>query len=449
MVAVPQAIAPRPELYQIQDGKLRLTLHAGQTQVWDSDARITAMIAGTQSGKTSFGPWWLYREIYGGWGRRGRGPGDYLAVTTTFDLYKLKLLPELRQVLERTLRVARFWSGDRVLELRDPDTGQFWAERADDPMWGRIILRSAAAESGLESATALAAWLDEAGMDDFPLTAWDAIMRRLSLALGRVLITTTPYNLGWLKQQVYDPWQGGYDDYRVVQFASSVNPAFSQEAMDEARRRLPGWKYAMFYLGQFERPAGLIYDVFDARRDTCPRFPVPTSWPRYLGLDFGGVNTAGLFYAEEPGTDKLYLYREYHAGGRTAAEHTEHLLEDEPGIPLAVGGSKSEGQWRDEFTAAGLPVREPDISEVEVGIDRVYGAHKQHQIVVFDDLAGYLDEKARYHRELDAMGNVTEKIADKNTFHRMDAERYIVGWLKRTSTAPTMRQGRVKGRTRR
>ena len=34
-------------------------------------------------------------------------------------------------------------------------------------------------------------------------------MRRLAISQGRILITTTPYDLGWLKQQVFDRWQKG------------------------------------------------------------------------------------------------------------------------------------------------------------------------------------------------------------------------------------------------
>ncbi|MBU2685550.1 MAG: hypothetical protein KKF27_20105, partial [Gammaproteobacteria bacterium] len=116
------------------------------------------MLSGKQGGKTSFAPWWLWREIQHP--ERG-GSGDYIAATSTYDLFKLKMLPELRICFEQILGVGRYWSGDRIIELRDPDTGRFWAKRADDPMWGRVVLRSAQASGGLEAATAKAAWLDE------------------------------------------------------------------------------------------------------------------------------------------------------------------------------------------------------------------------------------------------------------------------------------------------
>ena len=132
-----------PTLYRVEGGKVVLTPHYGQSKVWQSLARYVFMIAGTQGGKTSFGPWWLWRET------QLRGQGDYIAATASYDLFKLKMLPEMRQVFEHTLGIGRYWSGDKVIELRDPTTGEFWADKADDEMWGRIILRSAAAEGGL------------------------------------------------------------------------------------------------------------------------------------------------------------------------------------------------------------------------------------------------------------------------------------------------------------
>lgn len=425
-----------PSLWTINDGQLTLNLHPGQARAWQSQKRVVAILAGTQGGKTSFLPWLLWREI------RQRGRGDYLAVTASYDLFKLKFLPTLREVFEHTLGWGRYWAADRIIELSDPATGQFQARRADDPMWARIILRSAESGGGLESATARAAILDEAGMDSFSLDSWLALRRRLSLSQGRIFLGTTIYNLGWLKQQVYDPWErakGRHPEIDVVQFDSAENPEFPREEYLRAERDLPAWKFLMFYRGRYTRPAGQIYDAFDERLCKVPRFAIPATWPRFLGLDFGGVHTAGMFYAAEPGTPRLYAYREYLAGGRTAKEHAQALLEGEPMVPTCVGGSGSEGQWRAEFRAGGLPVREPDITEVELGIDRVYGAHKRAEILVFDDLAGYLDQKSRYSRPVDAAGNVQPGIQNKGTFHFLDAERYIIGWLKRPARPESTR----------
>lgn len=412
-----------PKIWSFQNGTLRLSFHPGQQKAFFSKARFVAAIAGTQSGKTSFGPWWLWKEI------REQGPGDYFVVTPTFPLLELKALPEFRSVFEYLLKLGTYVSSP-VRKFTFSPEGEVKVFGARREQRTNVYFGYAADPESLESATAKAAWLDEAGQKRFKLGSWEAIQRRLSLSQGRALITTTPYDLGWLKQQIHDRAKKGDTDYEVVRFDSTENPAFPPAEFERARRDLPAWKFNMFYRGMFERPAGLIYDSFDEATCKVPRFKIPDDWKRYLGLDFGGVNTAALFYAEEPKTKRLFLYREYKAGGRTAKEHVAALLKNEPMIPFCVGGSKSEDQWRKEFQAGGLLIQGPRITEVEVGIDRVYGAHKRNEIVVFEDLHGYLEEKQTYCREVDEKGEPTEKIEDKSTFHFMDAERYIIGFLK-------------------
>lgn len=415
-------------LWTRHNDQLLLNQHPGQLRAWDAKKRIVAILAGTQGGKTSFLPWLLWREV------QRCGPGDYIAATASYDLFKLKFLPALREVFEHLFQWGRYWSGDRLIELADPATGKFLAKRADDPMWGRIILRSAESGGGLESATAKAALLDEAGQESFTLETWEAVQRRTALYQGRIFLGTTIYNMGWLKQQVYDPWEKAkrqHPEIDVIQFDSTENPSFPREEYDKARANMPMWKFDMFYRGRYSRPAGLIYDAFNEDRCVCPPFAIPATWQRFMGLDFGGVNTAALIYAEEPTTKKLYLYREYWAGGLTAKEHAKALLAIEPMVPFCVGGSKSEDQWRKEFRAGGLPVNGPDIKEVEVGIDRVYGAHKRDEIVVFNTCTGYLNQKRSYAREVDSAGEPTEKIDSKSTYHFMDAERYVIGRIRR------------------
>ncbi len=415
------------EFLSIEKGHLRLHLHPGQRRAWHSSRRFVVVLAGTQGGKTAFGPHWLFREI------QRRGAGDYMVVTPTFPLLEMKALPEFRRLFEDILKLGHY-IGSPVRKFVFSPEGARRAYGNTDLT--NIFFGYAADPDSLESATAKAAWLDEAGQKKFKLASWEAIQRRLSIHQGRVLITTTPYNLGWLKQKLWDEWRKGDKDIEVVRFESRDNPAFPEEEFERARRTLPRWKFDMFYRGVFTRPAGLIYDNF-SEAHKCPRFAVPRDWKRYIGLDFGGVNTAAMFYAEEPGTGRLYAYREYKAGGRTAAQHAAKILEGEPFPALVVGGSKSEGQWRQEFRAAGLPVRGPDQSEVEVGIDRVYGAHANDSIIVFDDLYGYLDEKMSYSRALDVNGDPTEQIEDKHSYHFMDAERYIISYLNRVDSGWT------------
>lgn len=422
-------------LYHQTDGKVTLNLHHGQAQAWSSKRRFVFVIAGTQGGKTSFGPWWLWRETM------LRGPGDYLAVAPSYDLFKLKMLPEMRNVFEHILGVGRYWAGDGVIELCDPVTKEFTAKRADDPMWGRIILRSASAEGGLESATAKAAWLDEVGQDDFSLDAWLAVLRRVSLNLGRVLGTTTPYNLGWLKQVVYDQWSRGSTDYDVIQFSSTMNPTFPPEEVERARATMPDWKFKMFYLGQFERPAGLIYqDFIDKYEDDgghkCKPFAVPKEWPRLVGVDPGSANLAMVWLAHDTIANVYYLYREEHGERRSTPEHVRHakslMSANQERVIAWYVGAKSESQQRADWQAAGArPVREPPTHDVESGIDRVIALIREHRLIVFDTCQGTLDELGSYSRVVDKDGNTSDEIRNKQRYHRLDALRYGVAGASR------------------
>jgi hypothetical protein len=399
------------DLIFVQNGKAQLHLHPGQTKAWDSLCRFVFIIAGTQSGKTSFGPWWLWREI------KRCGEGDYLAVTATYDLFKLKMLPEMQTVFTHYLANEgwTFQASDRV--ITDGKT--------------RIILRSANAPGGLESATGKAAWIDECGQDDFRLDSWDAIQRRLSLSRGRVLGTTTPYNLGWLKTEVYDRWRRSDPAYQVIQFRSTMNPKFPLEEYERARATLPDWKFQMFYNGQFTRPAGMIYDCFDYDIHVVKPFELKKEWPVYVGIDFGGVNTATIWIAEDFDRGAYYIFQETLEGGMSTAEHVKHAAEraEKKRVVNWAGGAKSEIQQRMDWTSEGLSVNEPLVIDVEAGIDRVYGLLKHKQLFIFDTCRGLIDEIGTYSREIDDMGQATEKIKDKETYHRLDATRYCVQQL--------------------
>jgi hypothetical protein len=418
-------------LWGIEDGQLQLKFHPGQAKAWRSKARFTWVLAGTQSGKTSFGPWWLWKEIKERSVPEG-GTNDFIAATASYDLFKLKMLPELRSVFEHVLQWGRYWSGDRIIELSDPATGEYWAKRADDQMWGRIVLRSAASGGGLESLTARGAWLDECGQDEFGVETWEAIQRRISLYQGRILGTTTPYNLGWMKTEVYDKWTGGDPIHNVIQFPSYFNPLFDRAEFERAKASMPLHRFLLFYCGEFAKPPGLIYDCFDEDIHVVRPFPIPASWPRYVGIDFGAVNTALLWIAHDMKRDIYFAYRESLEGGMSTHEHCERAKSyaQSENVAQWLGGAPSEEQQRMDWQNEQIPVTRPFISDVEAGIMRPYGLFKTKRLYVFETLRGLRDEVGTYKRKLDDHGQPTEEIADKRKFHRLDALRYVASGLE-------------------
>lgn len=409
-------------------GTLAINLHEGQRRVWESHARFVFMVAGKQSGKTIIGPVWLFKQI------QALGSGDYLAISATYDLFKLKLLPALLGLFEDELGIARYWAGDRVLELCDPETGEFGARSGRDHgrMWARIILRSADSEEGLQSASAKAAWLDEAGL--YRSKVWDDVRGRLSLYRGPALATTTPYaNRPWLKHRVIDV--GDTDEQAVVQFESRLSPFFSDEEYASLRASMQAHEFELSFGGKFGRPpAGIYEDFIDRLRDEgghlVRRFAIPSEWGRYVAIDPGVVNPGKIWIAHDAQQNIYYVYRAEKGGvRRTSKEHGRYDVQrarelNERVVWWAVG-AKAEKYWREDYADAGArDVRQPPVMDVWEGIDRGITLIKQGRLYVMDDLDDLIGEFTSYSREM-KNGEPTNAIADKSTYHLIDAYRYF------------------------
>jgi len=202
----------------------------------------------------------------------------------------------------------------------------------------------------LESGTFKAAILDEWGQDKVPVESFEAVQRRLAVAQARVIIGTTPYNMGWLRQQVHD--RCGRDPlYEEVNFRSIDNPAYPADEYHRLKAIWPEWKSAMMLDGIFTRPAGLIYEDYeDSYAELplssatssnnrgrasgrvgvtwCDRFTIPAEWLRRVGVDFGAsLHNAQLWAARDPLTDCWYLYREVAQVSATGPEQARTAAE--------------------------------------------------------------------------------------------------------------------------
>jgi hypothetical protein len=405
-------VTDNPTLYKISDGELTVNFHPAQAEAWDATEQIIVFLAGTQSGKSEFGVQWFKREIDNTFNPNDNY-NDYIIATSTFPLLDKKLQPEFLNVFKGIYDLGTFLEGKRLFKYYNDNR--------------RIFLSSAENPDSLEAATAKAAWLDEAGQDSFKRATWDAIVRRLNIYRGRTLITTTIYNWGWLKTELYDRWMDGDKSIKVIHADSLMNPAFPREAWERAMNTMPSWKFDMQYRGRYSKPAGMIYDCFGAN---CikKRFPIPDSWQRYVGMDFGTESTAAVFLAKDPSNGDLYAYREYIGEKKSVPEHAEFLKDVSKGenIVKIKGGIKGEEGWRLAYRNAGWYVTEPSIKDVEEGINKVYALLKLNKLYFFDDLHESIDELSKYSRVLDENNNYlpTDKIKEKEWMHILDALRY-------------------------
>lgn len=162
--------------------------------------------------------------------------------------------------------------------------------------------------------------------------------------------------------------------------------------------------------------------------NVCDPFRIPVEWLRSSGHDFGPKNTAAVFAAQDPVSCKVYIHRTYHAGDKTLAEHVEQFIAraNTEQDPRAWGGARSEDKTRVDYAKHNWPIERPPIWELLEGIQRVFTLIRTGLLVVFSDLAALIADLQSYQWELTDLGEPIEgKILDKDTWHRLDALRYL------------------------
>lgn len=398
-----------------QPPNLVIDLIRGQADLLTDYAATTlAAIAGTGGGKTALGSWWLVD-------RMERYPGYTWGVAEpTYQMLEKIILnspdPERPDLLTWLALLGFKPDYKAVTRIIKTNRGDIYLGSADKP-------------DTMQGPALRGYWLDEAGM--MSLEAYETALQRVSFYEGQTLLTTTPYNRGWLKTEVWDKQDD--DDLKCRRWRSVDNPRFPKASYERMKARMSKHRHAMMYDASFERPEGMIYSDFKDDRDVIEPFQIPKTWNRYVGMDFGPVHFAVLWIAEEPRKEnpRRIIYREYMRGGLTTREHALELARLSKGerILRIIGGAPSEDQWRRDLTEAGWYCQRPPIKEVEAGIDRVITLHKTAKYQVFSTCTHYLAQKADYRRKLDEDRLPTEQIDHKDKYHFMDAERYVAAYI--------------------
>ena len=176
-------------------------------------------------------------------------------------------------------------------------------------------------------------------------------------------------------------------------------------------------------------PNRLIYRAFNEQTCKINPFPLPETWPCYVGHDFGSANPAALFFAQDPATGYFYAYHEYFPGvGYSTYQHVQAFKELTKGVNVLkrAGGSHQEDEIRQGYSAQGWHIQEPKIRDVNAAIDRVRAMMEKNQIFVFNNLHRLLEQLMTYLWKVDADGRITDEIYNKSAFHLLDCMRGIL-----------------------
>lgn len=431
--------------------------HEGQLAVWEDQSQIITALCGARGGKTALGPKWAVREMVRSSKFWAEDPSrrKALIIGPTTKILVNEAFKGLRDYFCNVLKVAR------AVESPTPKI-TILAEHMHKlgcPAHDFELIFCYASDSGnLEAMTASFAIWDEAGQPENKEDSWEAATSRLLTArkagFGRMLITTTPYEFGWLKRRVIDPCGplcpiGGEVNRAkkgrmvVYNWPSWLNPDVDKADIDAELESMDTWRWEMRYLGIFTQPEDVIYGCWSELNE-CEKFKIPEWWERAVGIDFGLKNTAAVIFAREEydyrqpsqPTGRWILFKTYLDGDKKADEHITAILGLAGGSkrPRVYGGNHAESQSREAFEFAGLGVNEPPVTDVKEQLNCVFGAMKRGDLVAFKTLSKWLDERASYSWARDKDGFLTDKPLHDERYHRLAATRYIAPAIFRLTT---------------
>jgi len=230
--------------------------------------------------------------------------------------------------------------------------------------------------------------------------------------------------MGWLKNEIYDPWMRGAKDIDVIQFASILNPAFPISEFERMQGKMQDWRFQMFYMGQYSTPPSMIYGCVEADHWIEP-FEIPFHWPVICGVDPSGGHCGTLWLAQNPQSGDWVAFRETFDHDKTTSENVTAAKELQTAGHQTefVGGGPSETQERRDWSDNGIQLQKPSVMGVDAGIDRAVSLFKRMQLFLFNDLRMLRDEIGSYRRKTDENGNPTADIMDKRRYHILDCLR--------------------------
>ncbi|KKN32068.1 hypothetical protein LCGC14_0817590 [marine sediment metagenome] len=376
----------------VEANRRKITLHRGQCRVFQTDARFSALIAGTGGGKTYVGPWGLAKEI------EKNPTGTFGVGAPTFKILNRTTVPTL---------IAAY----RGTELEGEYKGT--AGEYHLPTGGIIYLCSTDDADHLEGGQYSAWWLDEAGQ--MSAQTWTVIQARLGYLQGRCLFTTTPYNLGWFYKEIYLRAKAGDPDYFVVQFRSTLNPGYSKAEFERARRTMDSRLFEMRYLGEFRKMAGLVWPEFDQWVVEPGEVPEPDARCQHIGgIDWGFNNPFVALDAFLDHDDVLWVHRERYLSRTLLADHAAALNKD-----TAYYADPSGKQETEEMRNFDLLVN-PAINDVSMGLERVAERGLTGRLKISSACKHLLSNTEMYHYK------EGEDKPVKDEDHGPDALRYMI-----------------------
>lgn len=380
-----------------------ITLHQKQYEALSFKTQYCAAIAGVRGGKTFVGSYWAGMKI-----AEQKGHGIICAPT-----YKMLQQATLPTFFEQFPEYRKYYK-EQKQAIEFPNGKNVYIRSAEDPL-------------SMEGITADWAWADEAGL--FTVLAWTVLRSRTSLTRGQILLTTTPYNMGWLYLDFYKPAIEKRDpDLTVVAWASVDNPYFPKDFYEKEKTRLSPEEFARRYEGRFQKMQGLVYDFPDSQIIAPIEGLIMKADARFAGLDWGFRNAAAIpvIYRYD---NAFYVVDEW-----KRTEHvTSEILQQAKVMMKDHKLSRfypdpAEPDRLEEARRDGIPVY-PVSKDITAGVNFVKGLIHEKRLFIYNTCVFTLDEINQYHYpepKPNQEGKAPKEDPEKINDHLMDAMRYAL-----------------------
>ncbi|HOK34694.1 MAG TPA: terminase family protein [Candidatus Paceibacterota bacterium] len=372
-----------------------LKLHPKQYEAFIDEKPYVVCIAAFQSGKSFLGSIWSAKKISDFPDKNGVIAAPTYKILNQSTLEKFfQLFPQYRKYYKQQ---------QSILEL---------------PSGGKVFIRSTDEPLGLEGMTLKWAWLDEAGMMN--RLVWNIIRTRLAIENGQCLITTTPYSLNYLYNEVYQPAIRGEDpDISIHKWRSIDNPYFPKDFLEKERKRLTPQEFARRYEAEFVRMSGLVYELLP--NHIIPPKEINNPEAVIAGIDWGFKNPSAIAVIIKK-DNVYYLVDEFYQTEKTTAEIIAKLKEfrdkyhinyyfPDPAEPDRLEEMKREGLIPSETS-----------KDIKAGISYVQELIRTNRFYVFSTCKNALEEFNFYHYDEEKPKEEPIKEMD----HLMDAIRYAL-----------------------
>ena len=359
-----------------------------------------AAVAGVQSGKTFLGVHWAGKKML----EFPKGVG--VIVAPTYKILQGATLTKFFSVFPQLRRYYKEQKGQIAL-----------------PSDGTVFIRSAENPLGIEGITANWIWLDEGGMTS--TLTWTVLRSRVSMTGGQVLITTTPYNMGWLYKDFYKPWKEGQDkSLSFFTWRSIDNPNYPKEYYEAERKRLTPQDFARRYEGEFQKMSGLIWDLPESQIIAPLEVNTKTE-ARILGIDWGFRNPSAIpviYYKD----NAFYVVDEWKQAERTTeeiiqvinnklSEHKATKVYPDPAEPDRIEDCKRKN----------IPVYEVN-KDIKGGISYLQTLIRERRLFICNNCTQTLEEMSMYHWVEMQDEKLPKEEPEKINDHLCDAIRYAI-----------------------